>query len=310
MSHVALQRVRRVIGDLRRPYFPPEYEEKWGKPARNTLDEIAAHYRKSRARRKFARDLRGSDVFVVGHPKSGNTWTAYIIGLLLAEDFEHSVNLANVGEFVPVIHGKDCEIAEYPDLPNPRVFRNEWPVFPELYPRVICLIRDPRAILVSYYHMFKTITNDGATSISDFVAEYLEKGCVIRLEPNLRWDVHVNTWLDRSAQDDTVMTMTYEQMLADRRSAIVKLARFIGVEASDKLIEMTESRSSFSSMKADENQHGAESYLGLKSQKSAFIRKGKAEGWREELPEDDVRAIEAVLGKTMLRAGYSLEYER
>ncbi|MFQ5530433.1 MAG: sulfotransferase domain-containing protein, partial [Gemmatimonadota bacterium] len=108
----------------------------------------------------FRRCLRPTDVFLVGHPKSGNTWLAYMLAVLLSGERDHEVNLYNVGDFVPFVHGRDHEISKWEHLRNPRVFRNEYPLHRRLYPRILYIVRDPRSVLVSFWHMYRVMFDD------------------------------------------------------------------------------------------------------------------------------------------------------
>ena len=60
----------------------------------------------------FRRLLRPTDVFLVGHPTSENTWLAYMPAILLSKDKVDRVTLSNVGNFVPFIHGQDLGLSE------------------------------------------------------------------------------------------------------------------------------------------------------------------------------------------------------
>ena len=151
---------REILQPLRAPYLIPEYERLWGKYNDRILLPVFAPFRRCRDRRVFQHELRQTDIFLIGHPKSGNTWLAYMLAIILNKDFNRHINLATIGDYVPVIHGRDSMIVKYRNLFNPRVFRNEWPIYPDRYPKIIYLIRDPRSILVSYYHMYNTLFDD------------------------------------------------------------------------------------------------------------------------------------------------------
>ena len=137
-------------------YLPPEYEKRWGATKNAKLSHIFSPLRKWRDKRKFIQNLTDKDLFIVGHPKSGNTWIAYMTAILVFNDLSGQINLANIGTYAPVIHGRDSDIHKHGNNGNTRVFRNEWPVYPEHYPKTIYLIRDPRAVLASYYQMYLT----------------------------------------------------------------------------------------------------------------------------------------------------------
>ena len=125
---------------------------------------------------RIADALRPDDIFVVGHPKSGNTWLTYMLSILARQDFDRQINLANIGQFAPTMHARDRAVLDHESLPSPRIFRNEGPVFPDLYPRTIFIVRDPRSVLVSYYHHCVHDTGDTDWSIEAFVDEVLTEG--------------------------------------------------------------------------------------------------------------------------------------
>ena len=59
-------------------------------------------------------------------------------------------------------------------------------------------------------------------------------------------------------------------------------------------------------MRKDEQEHGAESYPGKIGKRGRFIRRGKVDGWKDEMSPSLVQEIEKELGKTMKVLGYSL----
>jgi hypothetical protein len=260
---------------------------------------------------RFHRHLRRSDVFIVGHPKSGNTWLAYMVAILLRRDHEGRVTLRNVGAYVPTIHaahswetrGNDHLIAEHDDLPDPRFFRNEVPAYPHAYPRVVYLLRDPRAALVSYYHMYRIETGSGA-SFDDFLTEYLTYGRIRTWEPVGRWDKQVTWWLDRAARSSRVKVVRYEDMVRDRRSVLEAVARFAGIEYDDASLTLAVSRGSFDEMRRNEQLYGAEAYTPEQAQRGRFIRRGKVDGWKDEVGPAPIQRIESTFAAAMRRAGY------
>jgi hypothetical protein len=264
-------------------------------------------YRKLRRERdRFREALRPSDAFLVGHPKSGNTWLAYMLAILQRPDHADEITLANIGEWVPTIHHRDQKVAQYEDLPDPRIFRQEEPRWPALYPRVIFLTRDPRAVLLSYYHMYLVFCGFGAAEVplAGFVREYLDKGCIEDWEPHLiRWDRHARYWIDRQRRADDVLLVKYEEMIEDRREVLRKAVRFLDIPSPDDALERAVRRGSFQSMRSDEDRHGAESYRRAKGQ-GRFIRKGRVDSWKEELPPDVAEAITAEFRPVMEELGY------
>lgn len=260
---------------------------------------------------RFHRHVRASDVFIVGHPKSGNTWLAYMVATLLRKDHEGHVTLRNVGTCIPTIHaahswetrGSDYRIAEHDDLPDPRFFRNEVPAYPQAYPRVLYLLRDPRAALVSYYHMYRTET-DSPRPFDDFLTEYLTYGRIRSWEPVGRWDHQVMWWLDRAERTSRVKVVRYEDMVQDRRAVLDAVAQFAGIEHEERDLRLAVARGSFDEMRRNEQLYGAEAYTREQAQRGRFIRRGKVDGWKDEADPALIERIESAFAPAMRRAGY------
>ena len=87
------------------------------------------------------------DVFLVSFPKSGNTWTRFLIANLLHP--ETSVGFANIAYLVPDVESTAKRV--FDRAARPRVIKSHHVFLPE-YPRVIYIVRDPRDVAISGYH--------------------------------------------------------------------------------------------------------------------------------------------------------------
>lgn len=265
--------------------------------ARNWLDRYRKKY-------VFANHLRQTDVFVIGHPKSGNTWLAYMLAILQQCENSDAVTMKTVGRFIPTIHGNDIAITKHGDIENPRLFRNEWPVHPNLYPKTIYIVRDPRAVILSYYHHYCTVRDKKNISMQWFVNEYLTHGCIRDFEPHLqRWDDHVEQWLTRQ-QRQLVIVVRYEDLIADRRAVLDKVNQFSGLNRSEQLLDHAVKRGSFEAMSNDEKKNGAESFPGEIGKRGRFLRRGQIDAWRDEFTPELIAQINHKLGLTMMKMGY------
>jgi hypothetical protein len=274
------------------------------KPVYTWLKRRRQEQRKRNKDRLFEHNLRKTDIFLVGHPKSGNTWLAYMLAILTQKDIEQRINLSNVGDFVPTIHNDDKSIARWNHLSDPRIFRNEGPQHPDAYPRTIYILRDPRSVLLSYYHHCVHDTGRNDWPISEFVNEMITEGCIKSLEPHIiRWDRQVESWLAR-AKHQPVIFVKYEDLKRDCRTTLVKLQSFIGLDRDEIIIDTAIERGNFSSMRKNEEQYGAESYPGEKGARGFFVRKGKVDSWKEEMPAEVIEQIEEAYYPVMKKMGY------
>jgi hypothetical protein len=264
------------------------------------------HRRQSRSRDRqlFQDSLRPTDVFLVGHPKSGNTWLAYMLAVAMERNFGKKATLANVREFIPAVHARDSKIASYARFSDPRIFRNEGPAYPDLYPKTIYLIRDPRAVLVSYYHHCVHDTGNFDWPLKDFVDEMLTRGHVRNIETYLvRWDRQVVQWLERS-ELMRVKIVKYEEMIKDRRKVLGDVMEFVGFRCDENDIASAVERGSFDNMRKEEEMYGAEPYSGTQGERGYYIRRGKTDGWKTELSQDLVRQIENEFSQAMKKVNY------
>lgn len=284
------------------------------KNIRKVFRPLKRFYNQHKARRKainhFKKHLRPTDIFLVGHPKSGNTWLTLMLGILIEKNFSKNITLGNIQEFIPSFHARDGTIKLYGHFPDPRIFRNERPIYPELLPKTIYIVRDPRSAYVSYYHHClhdNYIFNRGSLEwkFEDFVEEMLTYGCIRSVGAYMiRWDKQVSQWLERS-KNQPVKIVKYEDMKMDRRKVLEDVVEFAGIPCSEEDIDMAFERSSFNNMRKEEETYGATPYSGTRGEGGYYyVRQGKTDGWKDEMSQDIVKRIEREFCETMKKVGY------
>ncbi len=236
---------------------------------------------------------------------SGNTWVAFMLAIMISERMEHKkVTMANVHKFVPNLHMKGLKIKDFDHLPSPRVFRNENPSWDPYYPKTIYLVRDPRAVYLSYYHHWLHTDQANHGSLEEFVEELLKHGCIKRWESWLtRWDVQVNDWICREKRQP-VKIVRYEDLVENREKWFREIVDFSGFEPSSELFALAVEQGGFENMQKNEKTHGAEAFSGEKGEKGLFVRKGQVDSWKEEMPNHIIEKIEKEFKETMIRFGY------
>src|ERR1700731_2244023 len=86
-----------------------------------------------------------SDVFLVGHFRSGTTWSRFLVGNFVYTD--RNVTFTSVSDMVPSIY----EHSDRKLRSKPRLIKSHESFDPR-YPRVIHVVRDPRDVAVSLYY--------------------------------------------------------------------------------------------------------------------------------------------------------------
>ena len=240
------------------------------------------------------------DVFLVSYPKSGNTWTRFLLANLLHP--EQSVNFANLRRLIPDFDGGGTK-RDFDRLPRPRIIKSHG-CFDPRYPRVIYIVRDPRDVAVSQYHYHRKrrkIEDD--LPIERFVARFLTG----ENWDNASWGQNVLTWVGIRDGDPRFLLLRYEDMIADTSRELRKVTAFLGLDVTDEQIARAVERSSAGKMRKMEQEQSDKSGLTKGSRKDlAFVRTASAGGWRSELPSPLVARIETAWAPLMRHLGYEL----
>lgn len=240
------------------------------------------------------------DRFLVSYPRSGNTWTRFLIANLLFP--EREVNFLNIDYLIPdVLNVSRRELAK---IQRPRLIKSH-EYFDPRYKRVIYIVRDPRDVAVSYYyfHLKQGFIEDGY-SLGNFV-ERLVKG---EVDPAFAsWSEHVMSWLGTRGDQPGFMLLKYEEMKANPAKELEKIADFLGIKHDAASLARAVQLGSAERMrdleKRDENQ-----WIGTRKKRKdvRFVRTATSGGWRSSLRVEDVTAIERQWGSLMKFLGYDL----
>jgi hypothetical protein len=114
------------------------------------------------------------------------------------------------------------------------------------------------------------------------------------------WSTHVQSWLN--AGEIPVHTVRYEDIAADPVGEFYDILDFL--EAPDLTTERVEEaveQTRFDRMQDLEAEHG---FPETTADQEQFFRSGKTDGWKDELPTEVARTIEADHGETMEELGY------
>jgi|CXWL01.1.fsa_nt_gi hypothetical protein len=241
--------------------------------------------------------VRDTDVFIVSYPKSGNTWTRFIIGNLIYED---GVDFANIEHRVPdIYHHSDSALNR---LPSPRVLKSH-ECFDSRYKKVIYIVRDPRDVVISYMHYAKKSRwISDQMELDEFVGIFLGGG----FGGYGTWGENVGSWLGARGNSKDFLLLRYEDMLKDTESALWKISLFLGLSPSAERIKRAIESSSFEHMKnLESKQSGAWSAIRESRRDIPFVRAGKSGEWKAQLSDTAAKLIKERWIDTIERVGYA-----
>jgi len=258
---------------------------------RNTNQKVMQRIR----RWKFVRSVRPTDVFLVTYPKSGTTWMGFLLANILHGMRSPSLNLRTYLKYIPDINNlyySNGDLSEYSDIPAPRFFSSHAP-YDAAFSRVIYVMRDPRDVMVSYWHHTKLIRPSFNLSLEDFVASNDQW-------PNL-WHEHVKEWA--LGRHGNVFVVKYEDLKADTFSATKKMLEFIDYPFDEQVVMHAIEGSKFEKMKSLEDRYGIGHH---EDSLKGFVRKGKSGSWCEEINQDALAVLEKKSGSVMKSVGYKI----
>lgn len=228
------------------------------------------------------------DIFLVGYPKSGNTWLQSLVaGLVYGLNPEYMPDSLTL-ELVPDVHFNSF----YRRYHTPTFFKTHFLPRPE-YRRVVYLLRDGRDVMVSYYHHLKALNGDE----TDF-AEIVQKGR--NLMPS-KWHTHVQRW-NSNPFGAEVLTLKYEDLLKNPVHELRRFCAFAGVDRPIEVFDAVIQKSSFSKMRDREKELGWSNPAWPKDR--FFVRRGVAGSYKDEMPPQVLDLFLAEAAPALRAHGY------
>ncbi|HVO63598.1 MAG TPA: sulfotransferase domain-containing protein [Terriglobales bacterium] len=239
------------------------------------------------------------DVFLVSYPKSGNTWTRFLIANLLHPDRE--VGFGNLRELVP--DPGSTKQREFDRLPRPRVIKSHRSYRPQ-YPRVIYIVRDPRDVAISQYHYQRKIgrISDDHT-LEQFITDFVAGRSCRHLGS---WAENVVSWVSTRNGNPGFLLLRYEDLMADTAHELARVASFLNISADATRLSRAIERSSKDKMRESEKAQGHLCTLTNSRPDLPFVRAAKTGQWKSDLPGPCVQQIQAAWGHVMTWLGYEV----
>lgn len=241
------------------------------------------------------------DTFIVSYPRSGNTWTRFLLANLLFPDT--TVTFANIERLIPDTSSQSNRALKR--TPRPRFIKSHQ-YFDPRYPRVLYVVRDPRDLVLSYYDFqrkYRQIADD--YPLANYVDDFVE-GRLISADWGT-WGENVASWISTRQNRNSFLLLRYEDMKSNTEQELQRVAAFLGLEPEPERFQRAIAASSPDRMRelerAEENQ-----WVATKKHRKdiPFVGPARSGRWQSHLSEDLVLKIESTWGSLMLSLGYSL----
>uniref|UniRef100_A0A673KLV4 Sulfotransferase n=1 Tax=Sinocyclocheilus rhinocerous TaxID=307959 RepID=A0A673KLV4_9TELE len=219
-------------------------------------------------------EIRDSDVFVITYPKSGKreniaaTWYYYVT----------ATNDQLNSERVPWIELLDSE-KQFVSASSPRIHVSHLPYkfmplgLKQKKGKVIYVARNPKDVLVSYFHFHKFANMLETPKDFDTFFEKFMEGNVF----GNCWFEHVKSWCSHN-DEMNFSYITYEEMI---KVLVERIASFLGRNLTPQQLNDVVEHSTFKNMKNNPQANYQQVPVNLLNhQQGAFMRKGTVGDWK------------------------------
>ena len=241
------------------------------------------------------------DTLLVSYPRSGNNLARFLLANLTEPGA--AVSFANIDRKVPFVYNHTRRSLS--KIPRPRLLATH-EYFDPRYPKVIYIVRDPRDVVVSLYHLNlrQQLIEDGYPW-ERYVPRFL-RGDLPDWGP-WTWADHLVSWVAARGNSSTFFFVRYEDLQADTAGTLKRLSEFLAMERTPEELAQVAQASSADKMRAFEKEAGDAWPSGRKLRKEIpFVRSAKTGGWRRFLSEELAAQIEIAWAPLLQQLGYEI----
>lgn len=259
--------------------------------------------------RNFA--VRPDDTFIVSYPRSGNTWTRFLLANLVFPD--KNIDFTNIEKLIPDTSSQSSLTLK--KSPGPRIIKTH-DYFDCRYPKTIYIVRDPRDVALSYYQFSrKHMQIDDSVGLEKFVGDFVSGQ--LNSAGWGTWKENVASWVYARMGSPRFLMLRYEDMHKNTIAELARLARFMGIDPEPERLQRAIDLSSAERMRKLEKLQDDEwlktlGYVVRREHKRKkrkdipFVGGAKEGGWRDSMPESCIHQIESAWGELMTNIGYEM----
>lgn len=215
-----------------------------------------------------SRKLSNKDALLLSYPKSGSTWLRSMLLMCLSDE---NIAVSELAKWIPPLH-----MVSAGRLSNTRIVRSHDSLGTPGFKRAskaLILVRDPRAISVSYFHHQQRRDRD--TTIEECADKLLADG----FDDIGSWQMHVRNIITNTNNVD-IKVVRYEDLLTQTEIELRSILSFFEIETSSQRIKEAIEENSPKKLREKRAKAGVED----NSSGASDVRNAKAYSWISECP--------------------------
>jgi len=242
-------------------------------PARTCSEGLRTSVRHTRMEDWYFSEhlLRDDDIWLASSPRSGSLFVRFILisarHYLQYGDFPGDLSGMKT---IPDLHGMRLDLAEG----SPRIIKTHFPYDPR-YRRIIHLVRDPRDLIISYFHYSKGLPHLFMKPVPDHykLPQFVDLFLDGKVWPG---DLRAHTASYCNCPGDVAYTrIRYESLLGDANVEYRRLLNGAGIAMPDDALDKLIRHTSFANMKRLHKPDSARAGM-VEGNPEYILRKGMA----------------------------------
>ncbi|XP_021360707.1 sulfotransferase 1C3-like [Mizuhopecten yessoensis] len=209
---------------------------------------------------------------------------------------------------------EDLDLIEHMEAPRTFLTHFTFPFIPteakKGIPKIIFVSRNPKDVLVSYYHFLDNmVQTDFEGDFNFFMKFFLSEEFFVS---GGSWFTYMKEWEDgrKLYPDMRILSIRYEDFKKDTINFLVKLADFLEVKRDNAFLKEVEKNITFEHLKEDHTKVAGESErwsVVNKQGRVPIYRKGKIGDWKNMFTVAQNEYFNAKFREKM--AGYDLDFQ-
>ncbi|UYV68927.1 hypothetical protein LAZ67_6001683 [Cordylochernes scorpioides] len=237
-----------------------------------------------------------NDIFVTSFPKSGTnfTWTLVYLIINKGQPCQSFDEFTRNSPFLE-ISGEEGLI----DIKQPKIIKTHLPfskIPKSKEAKYIYIARNPKDLVTSYYHHRKSMIQN-LINFDQFLNRYLSHE--LNYGDHIK---HILEWYDHRHEQNILM-LTYEQVLSDKKKAILEIAKFLDQEVmlleNPDILEKVMKYSSINECRKVIQLQNIIKKMGNKSENLEeddfqFVRKGVVGDWQNHFSKEQSERLDKI----------------